>query len=155
MCFLRMDHHKDFKLCTIQHLETVVHRVWPSCFSPKYVFSDTWIIIQLWNLYHCKWHALKLRVCRGWPSKYEGKWCFSPKCVFSETDHDTDFKLVPLWSACLKTSGCAEFCPLNMKESDVLSQNVFSQKQIIIQLWNLYHCNWNTWKLQGVVSLAL
>ena len=139
-----------------------------------------WKIIKLWNLYHCNWHkwkhawvwpskqrkvycfspkgchhtALKL-VIAIWPSKYEGKWCFSPKCVFSETDHHTALKLVPLQLACLKTSGCAEFGPLNMKESDVLAQNVFSQKQIIIQLWNLYHCNWNTWKLQGVLSLAL
>ena len=70
-----------------------------------------------------------LRVCRVWPSKYKGKWCFSPKCVFSEMDHHTALKLVPLWLACLKTSGCAEFGPLNTKESDVLAQNVFSQKQ--------------------------
>ena len=76
------------------------------------------------------------RVCWVWPSKYEGKWCFSPKCVFSETDHHTALKLVPLQLAHLKTSGCTEFGPLNMKESDVLAQNVFSQKWIIIKLWN-------------------
>ena len=71
-----------------------------------------------------------------WPSKYKGKWCFSPKCGFSETDHHTPLLLVPLWLACLKTSGCTEFGPLNTKESDVLAQNVVSLKQIIIQLWN-------------------
>ena len=70
-----------------------------------------------------------LRVYWVWPSKYKGKWCFSPKCVLSETDHHTALKLVPLWLACLKTSGCVEFGPLNTKESDVLAQNVFSQKQ--------------------------
>ena len=59
-----------------------------------------------------------------WPSKYKGKWCFSPKCGFSETDHHTPLLLVPLWLACLKTSGCTEFGPLNTKESDVLAQNV-------------------------------
>ena len=117
------------------------------------VFSQKWIIIQLWNLYHCNWHTFE-GVHRVWPSKLKGKWCFSPKCVFSETDHRYKFETCAI-VACLKTSGCAEFGPLNMKESDVLAQNVFSQKQIIIQLWNLYHCNWHTWKLQGVVSLAL
>ena len=140
-----------------------------------------------------------VRVCWVWPSKFKGKWCFSPKCVFSEMDHHTALKLVPLQLAHLKTSGCAEFGPLNMKESDVLAQNVFfsetdhhtalklvplqlahlktsgcaefgplntkesnvlaqnvfSQKWIIIQLWNLYSCNWHAWKLQGVLSLAL
>ena len=140
-----------------------------------------------------------LRVHWVWPSKYKGKWCFSPKCIFSETDHHTALKPVPLQSACLKTSGCTEFGPLNTKESDVLTQNVFSQnmdhhtalklgpllsallrtsgcaefgplntmesdvltqnvfsqKWIIIQLWNLYHCNWHTWKPQGALSLAL
>ena len=43
-------------------------------------------------------------------------------------------KLFPLQLTCLKTSGCAEFGPLNTKERDILGQNVFSQKQIIIQL---------------------
>ena len=90
-----------------------------------------------------------LRVHGVWSSKYKGKWCFIPKCVLSETDHHTALKLVPLWLACLKTSGCMEFGPLNTKRSDVLSQNVFCQKQIIIQLWNLYHCDWHAWKPQG------
>ena len=90
-----------------------------------------------------------LRVCWVWPSKYKGKWCYSPKCVFSEMDHHTALKLVPLGSACLKTSGCTDFDPLNTKESDVLAQNVFSQKWIIIQLWNLHHCNQHAWKPQG------
>ena len=64
-------------------------------------------------------------------------------------------KLVPLILACLKTSGCTEFGPLNTKERDVLAQNVFSQKQIIIQLWNLYHCNQHAWNPQGALTLAL
>ena len=49
-------------------------------------------------------------------------------------DHHTALKLVPLQLAWLKTSGCADFDPLNTKVSDVLAQNVFSQKWIIIQL---------------------
>ena len=48
-----------------------------------------------------------------------------------------------------------EFGPLNTKESDVLAQNVFSQKWIIKQLWNLYHWKQHTWKPQGALSLAL
>ena len=55
-------------------------------------------------------------------------------------------------SAHLKTSGCAEFGPVNTKESNVLAPNIFSQKWIIIQLWNLYHCNWHAWKPQGALS---
>ena len=89
-----------------------------------------------------------LRVCRVCPSKYKGKWCFSPKCVLSETDHHTALKLVPFETCTIGSStpenlrhAQPEFVPLNTKESDVLAQNVFSQKQIIIQLWNLYHCN--------------
>ena len=96
-----------------------------------------------------------LRVCWVWPSKYKGKWWFSPKWVFSEIHHHTALILVPLQLACLKTSGCTEFCPLNTKESDDLVQNEFSQKYIIIQLWNLYHCDWHVWKPQDALSLAL
>ena len=77
-----------------------------------------------------------LRVHWVWPSKYKGKWCFSPNCIFSEMDHHTALKLVPLQLAHLNTSGCTEFGPLNTKESDILTQNVFPQKWIIIQLWN-------------------
>ena len=77
------------------------------------------------------------RVHWVWPSKYKGKWCFSSKCSFSETDHHTALKLVPLWLTHLKMSACTEFGPLNTKESDVLAQNVVSLKQIIIQLWLL------------------
>ena len=44
-----------------------------------------------------------LRMHWVWPSKYKGKWCFSPKCGFSETDHHTALKFVPLWLAHLKT----------------------------------------------------
>ena len=50
---------------------------------------------------------------------------------------------------------CIEFGPLNTKESDVLAQNVFSQKWIIKQFWNLYHYNWHAWKPQGVLSVDL
>ena len=52
---------------------------------------------------------------------------------FPEMDHHTALGLVPLQLACLKISGCIEFGPLNTKESDVVAQNVFSQKWIIIQ----------------------
>ena len=131
-------------------------------------------------------------VCWVWPSKYEEKWCFSPKCVFSETDHHKALKLVPLQLAQLKTSG------LNSKKSDVLAQNVFSEmdhhtalklvqlqlahlktlgcaefgpskyegkwcfspkcvfsvKQILIQLWNLYSCSWQAWKSLGCAEFG-
>ena len=90
-----------------------------------------------------------------WPSKYKGKWCFIPKCVFSEMDQHTALKLVAMQLACLRTSGCAEFGPPNTKESDVLFQNVFSQKWIIIQLWNQYHWDQHAWNLRVHLSLAL
>ena len=54
-----------------------------------------------------------------------------------------------------KPQGVYEFGTLNTKESDVLAQNVFSQKQVIIQLWILYHSNQHTGKPQGALSLAL
>ena len=120
------------------------------CFSPKCVFSEmdhhtALKLVPLWLA------CLKTSGCRVWPSKYKGKWCFSPKCVFSETDHHTALKLVPLHWACLKTSGCTEFGPLNTKESDVLAQNVFSQK-FIKQLWNLYH--WIAAKTSGCAEFG-
>ena len=66
-----------------------------------------------------------LRVNWVWYSKYKRKWCFSPKCVFSEMDHHTALKLVPLWSSHLKTWECTEFASLNTKKSDVLAENLF------------------------------
>ena len=121
------------------------------------VVSLKQIIIQLWNLYHCDCTGTPENVSMHWvwPSKYKGKWSFSPKCGFSETGHHTPLLLVPLWLTHLKMSGCTEFGPLNTKESDVFAHNVVSNKQIIIQLWNLYHCDWHIWKLQHALSLAL
>ena len=52
---------------------------------------------------------------------------FSPKCVFSEMDDYAALKLVPLQLACIKTSGCTEFGPLDTKESDVQPKCVFSE----------------------------
>ena len=158
-----MDHHTALKLVQLQLAclktsgctEFGLLNWKESGFLAQNVFSQKWIIIQLWNLYHCNWHALNLRVCWVWPSKYEGKWCFSLKCVFWEMDHHTTLKLLPMQLAHLKTSGCTEFGLLNSKESEFVAQNVFSQKWIIIQLSNVYHCNWHAWKLQGVLSLAL
>ena len=164
MCFLRNGSSYSFETCTtaIGTPENLrVHWVWPSkykgkwCFNPKCIFSETDHHTALKLCTTTIGTPENLRVHWVWPSKYKGKWCFNPKCVFSEMDHHTALKLVPLLLAHLKTSGCTEFGPLNTKESDVLAQNVFSQKQIIIQLWNLYHCNWHTWKPQGVLSLAL
>ena len=119
------------------------------------VFSQKQIIISFETCTIAIGMPENLRVCRVWPSKYKRKWCFSPKCVFSETGSSYSFETCTIALACLKTSGCTEFGPLNTKESDVLAQNVFSQKWIIIQLWNLYHCDWHAWKPQGVQSLAL
>ena len=147
----------SFETCTIvigmpENLR--VCRVWPSkykgkwCFSPKCVFSEMRSSYSFETCTIALSMPENLRVCRVWPSKYKGKWCFSPKCVFSEMDHHTDLKPVPLDWAHLKTSGYTEFGPLNTKESDVLAQNVFSQKQIIIQLWNLSHCDWHASNLR-------
>ena len=163
MCFLRNRSSYSFETCTIVIITPEnlrVHWVWPSnykgkwCFSPKCVFSETDHHTAL-KLVPLQFMAENLRVHWVWPSKYKEKWCFSPKSVFSEMDHHTALKLVPLWSSHLKTSGYTKFHPLNTKESDVLAQNVFSQKQIIIQLWNLYHWDHHASKPQGALSLAL
>ena len=80
---------------------------------------------------------------------------YSKMCFFRNGSLYAALKLVPLWSACLETSGYAlEFGPLNTKESDVLFQNVFSQKWIIVQLWNLYHCDQHAWKPQGTLEFG-
>ena len=164
MCFFRNGSLYNFETCTIvisMPGNLSMHLVWPSkykgkwCFIPKCVFSEmdhhtTLKPVPLWSA------CLKTSGYTWvWPSKYKGKWCFIPKCVFSEMDQHTALTFVAMQLACLRTSGCAEFGPLNTKENDVLFQNVFSQKQIIIQLWNLDHCNWHTWKPQGLLSLAL
>ena len=151
--FSETDHHTALKLVPLQLaclktsgcVEFGPLNTKESDVLAQNVFSQKQVVIQLWNLYHSNQHTWKPQgACRVWPSKYKGKWCFSPKCVFSETDHHTALKLVPLWLACLKTSGCAEFGTLNTKESDVLAKNVFSQKWIIIQIWIQYHCDWHT-----------
>ena len=52
------------------------------------VFAQKWIIIQFWNVYHYNCSMPEnLRVYWVWTYKYKGKWCFSPKGVFSEMDH--------------------------------------------------------------------
>ena len=170
-----MDHHKALKLVPLQlaHLKT------SGCaeFGPlnmkesdvlaQNVFYQKQIIIKLWNLYHCNWHTWKLQgVLEFGPlntkeSDVLAQNVFSQKWIiiqlwnlYSLGQLDT-WIIIPENIQGQKTWRCAEFGPLNMKESDVLAQNVFSQKWIIIQLWNLYHCNWHAWKLQGVLSLAL
>ena len=164
MCFLRNKSSYSFEMCTtaISMPENLrVCWVWPSkykgkwCYSPKCVFSkmDHHTALIPAPLQSA---CLKTSGCTDFdPLKYKGKWCYSPKCVFSEMDHHTALKCAPLQSACLKTSGCTEFDPLNTKESDVIAQNVFSQKWIIIQLWNVYHCNQHAWKPQGALTLTL
>ena len=164
MCFVRNRSSYSFETCTIvigmpENLR--VHGVWPSKYKEKVMFYPKMCFVRNRSSYSFETCTIvigmpeNLRVHGVWPSKYKEKWCFIPKCVLSETDHHTALKLVPLWLACLKTSGCMEFGPLNTKRSDVLSQNVFCQKQIIIQLWNLYHCDWHAWKPQGAWSLVL
>ena len=164
MCFARNRSSHSFETCTIvigMPENISVHWVWSSkykekwCFIPKCVLSETDHHTALKLCTIVIGMPENLRVHGVWPCKYKEKWCFIPKCVLSETDHRTALKLVPLWLACLKTSGCAKFGPVNTMESDVLSHNVFSQKQIIIQLWNLYHCDWHAWKPQGAWSLVL
>ena len=162
MCFLRNRSPYSFETCIIvigtsQNLR--VYWVWPSkykgkwCFSPKCVFSETDHHTAL-KLVPLQLAHLKTSGCAEF-GPLNTKTCLRPKCVFSETDHHTALKFIPLSLAHLNTSGCAEFGTLNTKKSDVLAQNVFSQKQIIIQLSNLYHCNWPISKPQGELSLAL
>ena len=180
MCFPRNGSPYSFETCTIvigmpENLR--VNGVWSSkykekwCFIPKCVLSETdhhtaLKLVPLWLA------CLKTSGCKEfghlnnmfYPKMcfVRTEWCFIPKCVLSEkwTDHHTALKLVPLWLACLKTSGCMEFGPLNTKRSDAFTivigpKPVFCQKQIIIQLWNLYHCDWHAWKPQGAWSLVL
>ena len=138
-----------------------VHYVWLSKYKEKWCFSPKCVVFRNRSSYSLETCTIaigmteNLRVHWVWPSKYKEKWHFSPKCFFSEMDHHTALKLVPLWSSDLKTSECTKFGPLITKKSDMLTQNVFSQKQIIIQFRNLYHCNWHGWKPQSALSLAL
>ena len=81
---------------------------------------------------------------------------FAQNVFFSETDYHTALKVVPLWSSHHKTWECTDFGPLNTKKGDALAQNVlFFRSGLIIQLWNLYHCDHHTWKPQGKLSLVL
>ena len=106
------------------------------------VFSQKWIIIQLWNCVPLQSACLKTSGCTDfalmfWPSKYKGKWCYSPKCVFFRNGSSYSFETVHHWDwHAWKPQGVLSLTLLNTKESDVIAQNVFSQKWIIIQLWN-------------------
>ena len=162
--FSEMDHHTALKLVPLQlaHLKTSgctefgpLNTKESDMFQPKMCFLRNGSSYSFQTFTFTISTPKNFRVHWVWPSKYKGKWCFNPKCIFSETDHHTALKLGPLQLAHLKTSGCAEFGPLNTMQSDVLAQNVFSQKWIIIQLWNLDHYYQHSWKPQGVLSLAL
>ena len=155
MSFLINGSSYSFETCTIligmpENLR--VCWVWPCkykgkwCFRLKCVFSEMDHHTAL-KLVPLQLACLKnLRVCWVWPCKYKRKWCFSPKCVFSINGSSYSFEtctiaIVHAW----KPQGVLSFGPVNTKESDVLAPNVFSLKWIIIQLWNLYHCDWHAW----------
>ena len=162
--FSKMDHHTALKLVPLGSacLKTQGAMTWPSKYKGKWCYSPKCDFLRNGSSYSFETCTTaismpeNLRLHWLWPSKYKRKWCYSPKCVFSEMDHHTALKLVPLGLACLKTCRvCTDFDPPNTKESDVIAQNVFSQKWIIIQLWNLYHCNQHAWKPQGALTLTL
>ena len=120
-------------------------------------FLQKWIIIQLWNLYHCEHHTWKPHECSEFgSSKYKEKWCFSPKCVVFRNRSSYSLE------TCTNAIGMAEnlrvhwVWPSNYKGKWCFSPKcVVFQKWVIIQLWNLYHCNHHTWKPQSALSLVL
>ena len=131
--FSEMDHHTALKLVPLwsSDLKTSVCTEFGPLITKKSdVLSQKLYFFRSGSSYRFKTCTIaigmaeNLRVHSVWPSKYKEKWCFSPKSAFSETDHHTALKLVPLWSSHLKTSGCTEFGHLNTKKSDVLAQNV-------------------------------
>ena len=113
--FSETDHHTALKLGPLQltHLKTSGSAEFGHLNTKKVVFYSKMCFIRNRSSYSFETWTIaidtpeNLRVCWVWPSKYKGKWCFIPKCVFfSEMDHCITLRLVPLWSACLETSVC-------------------------------------------------
>ena len=107
MCFLRNRSSYSFETCSIAigmaenlrgALSLALYIQRKLIFQPKmcflrsrssYSFENCTIVISM---------AENTRVHWVWPSKYKRKQCFSPKCVFSEMDHHTALKLLPMSS---------------------------------------------------------
>ena len=151
MCFVRNRSSYSFESCTIVISMPENLRMcwgWPSKWKGKWCFSLKMCFLRNGSSYHFETCNIvngrpeNLWLHWVWSLKYKGRWCFSLKFVFSEKDHHTALKCVPLWLAWLKTWGSLSLILL------------FSQKGIIIQLWNLYHCDQHAWEPQGVLRLT-
>ena len=184
MCFSGMDHHTALKLVPLwsSHLKSsectkigplntenlrngALKLVWiirplntkkSDILAQKVFFSEmdhhtALKLVPLWSSH------LKTSECTTFgPLNTKKSDMLTQNVFFSEMDHHTALKLVPLWSSDLKTSECTEFGPLTIKESDILApKSVLFQKWMIIQLWNLYHCDHHTSKPQGILSFIL
>ena len=128
--------------------------------SHSRVSQKQWML-ELWNLCHCVQHPWKLTNKDFWSSRNDRKSLSKQKLWgISEMVNATAFKPVPLCSAPLKTlveiSGA-----LWTSESHFLLKHVFqkcsrvSQKQWMLELWNLCHCVQHPWKLPRKISGAL
>ena len=118
MCFVRNRSSYSFETCTIvigmpENLR--VHRVWSSKYKGEVMFYPKMCFVRNRSSYSFETCTIvigmpeNLRVHGVWSSKYkEESDILFHNCVLSETDHHTALKLVPLWLACLKTSGCME-----------------------------------------------
>ena len=164
MCFLRNRSSYSFETCTIVIIRPEnlrVHWVWPSKYNEKWCFSPRCVVFRNRSSYIYETVPLQLAwlitsECTEFgPLTIKESNVLAQKMFFSEVDDHRALKLVLLWSSHLKTSGYTKFHPLNTKESDFLAQNVFPQKQIIIELWNLYHWDHHASKPQGALSLAI
>ena len=164
MCFLRNRSSYSFETCNtvIGMPENLrVHFVWPSKYKggsdvlAQNVFSQKWVIIQLWNLYHCNQHTWKLQGALSLALQMQRKVMFWPKMCFLRNGSTYSFETCTIAIDMPENLRVHLVWPSKYKRKWFLAQNVFSHKWIIIQLWNLYHCNWHAWKLQGALSLAL
>ena len=141
-----------------------VNWVWPSnykgkwSFSPKSAFFQKWMIIQLWNLYHCDHHTSKPQgILKFHSSKYKGKWCFRPKMYFFFRNGS---------SYSFETCIIVNITPENLRVHWVWLSNYkgkwcFSPKCVfflkngsLYSFETMYHCNRQTWKPQSALKIG-
>ena len=157
MCFVSNRSSYSFETCTIvigmPEKPQGVHEVWSSNYKEKVMLQPKMCFVRNRSSYSFETCNIvigmpeNLKVNGVWPCKYNGPLntkrsdVLSQNVFCSETDHHTALKLVPLWLACLITSGCMEFGPLNTKRKwcfipkCVLSETDHHTALKLVPLW--------------------
>ena len=157
--FFRNGSSYSFETCTtviITPENLRVHWVWSSKYKEKWCFSPKCVFLRNGSSYSFETCTIviirpeNLRVHWVWSSKYKESDALAQNVLFASNPQGalslaiyTALKLVPLWSSPLPENLRVHWVWYSKyKEKWCFSPKcVFFQKWIIIQLWNLHHCD--------------